>query len=406
MAQLTPQGYKLKTQNDWFSDERELYLEIDPNWNLDPSTPDGLKIAHDAEVFSALDETLQQAYNSKDPDKARGVDLDIISSITGTRRSLGTPSTINLTFSGVAGSQVLQDAIVESASTGQRWIIPQSYTVGPGGTVLVPARAVSNGPIQAEIGTITRIITTMTGITGVTNLAVATPGTDVESNAQLRIKRKAAVGRPGNNQIGSLLGELYAVDGVRRARVYENVTNSATLDATFNPHELPPHSIAVIVDGGDDDDVAFAFYTKKNPGVFMADTGDEVDVLVTDPDYPTNTQTIRFNRPTYIDMEVVIELTDPADELPEDIQDQIREAFLEFANGSMTSPSCGFRNRGFDIGESVPFSSLYTPINHVIEPYGNAYVSTLTVNEDTVNQVIEYNELSRWTESNITVTIA
>jgi hypothetical protein len=32
-------------------------------------------MAHDAEIFYALDETLQQAYNSKDPNKAKGADL-------------------------------------------------------------------------------------------------------------------------------------------------------------------------------------------------------------------------------------------------------------------------------------------------------------------------------------------
>ena len=61
MAEITSTGYQLKTQNEWFDEERQLYLDIDPLWNLDPSTPDGLKLAHDAEVFGALDEIGQQA---------------------------------------------------------------------------------------------------------------------------------------------------------------------------------------------------------------------------------------------------------------------------------------------------------------------------------------------------------
>ena len=77
MAELTSTGYSVKSQNDWFDEEKQLYLDIDSNWNLDPSTPDGLKMAHDAEIFSALDEVLQQAYNSKDPNKASGYDLDV-----------------------------------------------------------------------------------------------------------------------------------------------------------------------------------------------------------------------------------------------------------------------------------------------------------------------------------------
>ena len=406
MAQLTAQGYKLKTQNEWYDEERQLYLDIDADWNLDPSTPDGLKIAHDAEVFSALDETLQQAYNSKDPNKARGKELDIVSALTFTTRSLGTPSDVELLFSGNPGATVLSGAIIESETTGSRWVIDQAYTLDGSGQATATATCTVIGQTQADAGTLTKIITTMSGVVSVTNPSPATPGTTKERDASLRLKRKASVARPGSNQVGSTYGELYSVEGVRRVRVYENFTGSATVDPVFNPHGLPAHSNAIIVDGGDDYDIAYAIYSKKNPGVKLADVGDDVTVIVTDEEYPTNTQPILFNRPTYVDMVIAIELTDDNDELPEDIENLIQEAFLEFANGSMTSPSCGFRNRGFEIGESVPYSSLYTPINHVIEPYGNAYVSSLTVNGATTNQAIAYNELSRWTESNITVTIA
>lgn len=405
MARLTPQGYELKTQNQWFDEERQLYIDIDPLWNVDPSTPDGLKIAHDAEIFSALDETLAEAYASKDPNKATGVDLDILSSLTGTKRSQGTFSTVPLSFTGVPGASVLADAIVESEATGSRWVIPQTYTIPPSGVAVVPARATEIGQIQAEPNTITRIITTMTGITAVSNAESATPGTGVENNSSLRLKRQAAVGRPGNNQVSSMLGELYAVGGVRRVRIYENPTGSATVDPVFNPHGLPAHSTATLVDGGEDYDVAYAQYVKKNPGSFMASTGDPVEVLITDEQYPTNQQTMRFNRPDYVDMVINIGLRDIAETLPENIEDLIRDAFMEFANGDLTSAACGFRNQGFDIGESVPYSTLYTPINKIIGPYGNAYVTAMTVNGVAGNQDIAYNQLSRWTEANITVSV-
>ena len=61
MGKLTEKGYQIKSQNDYFDEEVALYKEIDPLWNMDPSTPDGLKAAHDAEVFAALDELVKQA---------------------------------------------------------------------------------------------------------------------------------------------------------------------------------------------------------------------------------------------------------------------------------------------------------------------------------------------------------
>lgn len=403
MAEVTSTGYKLKTQNEWFEEEKQLYLDIDPLWNLDPSTPDGLKIAHDAEVFGALDETLQQAYNSKDPNKASGIDLDVISALTGTMRSEGTASTVTgFLLTGIPGTLVPAGAVFESATTGTRWTLDQSWTIDTTGTVLVNITCTQTGPVEADAGTITRIITTVGGLTSVNNPTPATPGTEIESDSSLRVKRATAVGRPGNNQIDSMLGELYAVAGVRRVKVYENDTNSAAV-STDNPHGLPAHSISPIIDGGEDDDVAMAIYIKKNPGVLLNQSGIPISVDVVSPVYPANVKTIRFARPNYVDMTIVITLSDDGS-LPSDIEQQIRDAFIEFATGDLVPADVGFKVSGFDIGESVPYSTLFTPVNKVIGQYGNSYVQSMTVNGGTTNVPIAFNELSRWTSSNITVT--
>ena len=401
MAEVTSTGYKLKTQNEWFDEERQMYLDIDPLWNLDPSTPDGLKLAHDAEVFSALDETLQQAYNSKDPNKASGVDLDVIASLTGASRSEGTASTVSgFVLSGVASppTTVPAGTVFESAITGTRWTLDQQWTLDSSGQAIVDITCTVVGPTEADAGTITRIITTVPGLTSCNNPSPATPGTEIESDSSLRVKRATAVGRPGNNQIDSMLGELYAVDGTRRVKVYENDTN------TTDSNGLPPHSIAPIIDGGTDADVAMAIYIKKNPGVALYQAGTPISVDVTSPTYPDNVKTIKFSRPEYVDMIIAVTIKNDGS-LPSNTQDLIRDAFIEFAAGGLVPAEYGFKVDGFDIGETVPYSTLYTPINKVIGQYGNSYVQTLTVNSGTTNVAIAFNELSRWTSSNITVTL-
>ena len=401
MAEFTPTGYKLKTQNEWFNEERQLYLDIDPNWNLDPSTPDGLKIAHDAEIFSALDEILQQAYNSKDPNKASGIDLNVISALTGTLRSEGTASTVTgFVLRGTPGTPVPAGTVFESSTTGTRWTLNRTWTLDNTGTATVDLTSVAVGPTEADANTITRIITTVPGLTSVNNPTPATPGTGVESDSSLRVKRATAVGRPGNNQVDSMLGELFAVEGVRRVRVYENDTNSTDANG------LPAHSIAPIVDGGLDEDVAMAIYLKKNPGVALYQAGTPVGILVTSPAYPTNQKMIRFSRPSYVDMHVVVNIKNDGT-LPSvtTLQPMIQSAIMEYAAGDLIPTQYGFKPDGFDIGESVPYSSLYTPINKVIGSYGNSYVSSMTVNGGTTNVTINFNQLSRWTSSNITVNI-
>lgn len=402
MAELTSTGYKLKTQNQWFDEERQLYLDIDPNWNLDPSTPDGLKIAHDAEVFGALDEVLQQAYNSKDPNKASGIDLDVLSALTGTVRSEGTASTITgFVLTGVpTTTTVPAGTVFESATTGTRWTLDATWTLDASGQAVVSITCASIGPTEADPNTVTRIITTVPGLVSVNNPNPAVPGTGVESDSSLRVKRATAVGRPGNNQVDSLLGELFAVTGVRRVRVYENDGN------TVDSNGLPAHSIAPIIDGGKDADVAMAIYLKKNPGVTLYQTATPVTVTVTSPVYISNKKDIKFSRPTYIPMVVNIQIKNDGT-LPSvgTLEPLIRDAILEYAAGDLIPTEYGFKPDGFDIGESVPYSSLYTPINKVIGTYGNSYVNAMTLNGGTGNVNIGFNQLSLWTSSNITVTI-
>jgi len=406
MAEITSKGYLLKTVNEWFDEEKQLYVDIDPEWNLDPSTPDGLKIAHDSEVFGALDEVIQQAYNSKDPNKASGYDLDIISALTGTTRSEGTASSVTgAVLTGVAGTIVPAGTRFRSSTTGSVWTLDQTWTLDVNGSATVDLTAETTGPTVALANTITQIVDTVGGLTGVNNPTPATTGTGVETDSSLRVKRATAVGRPGNNQIDSMLGEIYAVDGVRRVKIYENDTNSSSV-TTDNPYGLPAHSISPVIDGGTDTDVAMAIYIKKNPGVLLNQAGTAVSVTVTSPTYPDNQKVIRFSRPVYVDMVLNITIKNDGT-LPTQtvLQPLIQNAIVEFAAGDLIPADVGFKIDGFDIGETVPYSTMYTPINQVIGQYGNSYVQSMTINGGTTNVAIAFNQLSRWTAANITVTI-
>ena len=399
MAEITNAGYVGKTENEYFDEERQLYLDIDPKWNVDPSTPDGLKIAHDAEVFVNLDETLQLAYNSKDPNKARGVDLDIVSAITGTFRDLGSPSNVDVILGGVAGTVILAGKLIESPVDGSQWTIDTNVTIGGGGTIVATATATVSGATQADIDTITNIVDTVGGWQTVTNPNVATPGTNVQSDAQLRLERALSVGAPGTNQIDSIIGVVFGVDDVRRVRVYENET-----DIVQPVTGLTAHSLAVIVDGGVNEDIAQAIFSKRSTGVTQFQAGTPVNVSVQSEKYPQQTTEIKFSRPTYVDMVVTVTIESDGS-LPNDADEQIKQAILNYSAGSLTNPECGFNQLGFDIGENVVLSRLYTPINSVIGSYGNSYVDTITLQGGTSNITIDFDELSRWTNANITVVI-
>ena len=400
MASIDPKtGYLLKTQNEWFEEERQRYLDIDAKWNLDPSTPDGLKIASDAEIFANLDETLQAAYSSKDPSKAMDADLDTICRLTGTLRSLGTPSQVALTLTGVSNTIVPAGKRVQSTVDGSVWTIDNTVTIGAGGTVSATATCTVNGATAASIGTVTKIVDVVGGWQSVTNPSVATLGTNRQSDASLRLERRLSVARSGNYQLDSMLAEIYAVDGVRRALVLDNDT-----DVT-DSNGVPAHNTYAIVDGGTDEDVALAIYLKKGAGTPLYQAATPVSVLVTSPSFPSNTTPIKFSRPIYDDMIVGVSIESDGS-LPVTAADDIAAAIVAYANGELDiSASTGFNLVGFNIGENVAPARLFTPVNQYIGRFGNSYCTGIVIDGSPALRTIAFNALSRWSVDNITVVI-
>ena len=406
MGTLTKNGYEIKTQNEYFAEEQELYKAIDPNFTLEPSTPDGMKIAHDAEVFGALDELVKQAYDARDPNKASGYDLDVLRKLTGATRSQGTPSTVVLTMTGASGAVIPKGSQAKTKS-GVIFETDEDLILATDGIGSVSAHCIENGAIEVNANSVTEIVTLVNGWQTVTNREVATLGTNRDSDALFRIKSSRSVSRAGVGQKDSLYGELYEVDGVRKVRVYENKTDSGLAEDVRNPHGLPPHSIAIVVDGGKDEDVARAIYNKLCPGVALHAVGSEVTKTVWSEKYRNSSDVITFSRPVYVDVSINVVVADPMGNLPSamDLQKLIAEAYIDYYEGELLPDGIGFMTTGFDIGEIVPFTRLFTPANKVLGNYGGTYVKSLTVNGGTNNVQIKFNELARFLTQNIKVSI-
>ena len=395
MAEVTDEGYVLKPQNEWFQDEEDRYKEIDPDWNLDPSTPDGIKLATDSEIWANLDELGQKAYNSKDPSKAVENELDAISAITGTERSEGTFSTSSVDLVGTNGTIILAGSFIDSTENGSRWTIDVDTVIA--GVTAAAITATERGDIQASIATITKIVNPQAGWESASNPAVAVVGDNPDTDAELRIKRDSGVALPGQNQVDSTFAAINNLDGVKWVRIYENDDT-----APFDANGLPIFSTAILVDGGVDADIALAIYNKRNPGVIQHELTTPVIVPITSPE-TGNQKDIKFNRPDYVDIIVAYEVTDDGT-LPANIEQLIKDATLDYVNGELLDADDGFNQSGFTIGEDVHASRFYTPVNKIIGQYGDSYVTAITVNAG-ASVVISFEELSRFTDANITVNV-
>lgn len=399
---VTDSGLITATENEIFQAIVEKCLEIDPEFNADPSTFDGYMNAWHAENYRIILEALREAWNSKDPAKARDVQLDIIGLLTGYRRENGTPTQINGVVTGTAGTVVTAGSVVEGD---QEWTIDNDVTIDSSGSADVTATCKENGAIEPEIGSVNNIKTTIGGWSGFSNTGVIQVGTNKQSNSSFRSARARAVSRPGSNQVDNTIGELFAIDNVLRVAAYENPTGTADVSPE-NPHGLPAHSVSYLIQGGDSNAIAKAIYIKKNPGVYLNGAGVVEEVTVASELHPSNNKLIRFGRPTPVDMIVSIELADPKGSLSVNVGEAIKAAIISYANGELLDGVMGFNQSGFDIGESVAVRRLDTPINKVIGLCDGAYINDVVINSQSGGAVsIEFDEFSSWSSDNISVTV-
>lgn len=183
--------------------------------------------------------------------------------------------------------------------------------------------AVETGPLDPAISTVKNIITKIEGWTRASNESAAYPGRDVETDIALRQRYSSSVSAQGVAMVESIRANLLEnVTGVTAAIVFENSTDEEDEDGR------PPHSIEIVVQGGDEQDIADMIWRTKAAGI---DTFGSVSVEVTDSQGIVHT--INFNRPT--EVEAWLQCTvyeDEESELPGDAPQAIAAYLLSQGN--------------------------------------------------------------------------
>lgn len=278
--QITVAGLETKDRDELISELTTALLSIyGADANLDPDSPDGQWIA--IIVQAALDnlDLAAQIYSSFDPDVAIGRSLDARAALNGVRRLGGTYTFTDieivtdraLSLAGLDGDLEEADGVGYTVSddAGNQFILAASQVVAAPGTYTFSFRAQNNGAVETIPNTITTPVTIVLGVVSVNNPATYTVlGLNEETDVALRIRRQKSVALSSQGYLAGLLAALLNINGVTSAFVYENNTGTTDGDG------VPGHSIWVIVEGGDDEDVALAIYSKRNAAAGMK--GDEV----------------------------------------------------------------------------------------------------------------------------------
>ena len=353
---------------------------------LEPDSKDGQMVALVALAVHDANNTAIEIYNSFSPTTAQAAALSSNVKINGITRKVATNSTADLLLTGTAGTTITNGSARDK--NGIIWNFPASVAIGVDGTVLVTATCANSGSVAAMAGTITTINTPNRGWVSVTNPAAATVGTPAETDAELRIRQSQSVALPSITPFEALDGAVSNVTGVTRHKLYENDTGSE------DGNGLPPHSVAVIVDGGDVTDIAQAIRGNKGQGTATHGT-----TSVTVPDKYGNPHVIKFSRSSDVPVYARIKLK-VFTGYTSQIGQQIQQAISDYIN-SLT------------IGDSVLLSRIYSPANLGVVSGGNARyydIQELTIGKSpgalsSSNIDIRYNESASCTPENIVITV-
>lgn len=270
---------------------REIYGE---DLYLGNDSQDYQMISSFASMLSDTNSLLQIVWNNHSPKTAVGTALSSLVKLNGIARKASSYSTCVLTLTGTAGTVITGGSVKDES--GYIWSLPETVTL-TGATTEVTAECQTLGAVEATIGTINKINTPQAGWTAVTNTVAAVVGQPVEIDEELRGRQSISVAIPSQNMLESTVAAIKAIAEVKRSRVYDNDTNLTDANG------IPGHSIAAVVEGGLDADIAEAIYMRKGPGggTYGSTTYNHVNSVGV-------TTVIQYSRPTYTSIDASLDV--------------------------------------------------------------------------------------------------
>jgi len=328
---LTVDGFFIKRLADIKAEiEQRFRDEFGDEIDLRPQTPQGLIIGIMSEREASVWELAQTVYDSQNPNKAIGKQLDDVVAITGTTRTPAQNSTIDDGVARGDNGTVLDpglgDIIVSVAGNPDaRFKVtggPYTIDIVDGGTFKsLPITLVSEetGEIVANTGTLTVIETPQAGLDSFINESDATLGSVIESDPDLKLKRNTELQIAGSATIDAIIAELNARALTTAVIVFQNVTSIIDLDGR------PPHSLDIVVLGDIEQDLAEAIFAVVGGGI---ETIGDITKAVLDSEGFSHT--VKFSRPAPIEIYIEMDLTINGDLYPVDGDDQVEAALLAY----------------------------------------------------------------------------
>lgn len=370
-------SYNEDTQRMEFAYKEDILLEYQtlfttlfPTLNLDASTPQGQIITGLVQEDLATIANYENEINSFFFG-GTGIYLDMWAwNVFRVTRKQGTPSTVLMTITGVPLTTVPTDFTITDGT--QNYQPSASFEIPAIGTIDTTFEATDINEHIASANSINQFVTLVDGVETLDNAGQATEAVLQETDNALFSRCVTFGATATNSSFRSILANVAQVEGTSKVTGAENYTDDPV---TFKGVELTPHSIAIVVTGGEDEDIASAIQNSRATGCDMLGNT-TVEVIDSDVEY-----SYTFYRPTEVALKFSVEVeidTDSPTNWEETVQDNII-AFVDSLNiaSQATQPNAAkylYRNiSGFDIndvqlskvGDTLGYAPIVLNLNEV-----------------------------------------
>lgn len=381
MSGLTSTGFERERLADIKTTiEDSLKTAFGSNIDLEAESAFGQFVGILSEAIADQWEEMENVYNSQYPSTASGAALSNVVLLNGIERISATHSIGTITITGTVGTTIPTGSQVSTSDTGDIFLTDEEVVIGGGGTVDVGVTASETGPIPAAIGTLTEIDTPVFGWTSVTNTAAIIEGRNEETDAELRIRRKASTQAFGGNQQDALAAQLLNLDDVIDALVISNRTGST------DSNGIPAHEFMCVVYGGAEQDILDVIWDNTPQGIqsYGTSSGTVTDSQGFD-------QTVYYTDPTPVPIYFTLDIVTNSD-FPVDGGQQIQDAIEAYGSAN------------FLINDTVKLYKFFTPINTIpgIDSY-TLYIGTSASPSGTSNITIDVDEIPTFDGSNVDI---
>lgn len=308
-------------KDDILSEYQALFKNVFPDINTDPSTPQGQIITSLTQTDLATISYLENLANAFFLG-GNGYFLDLWAwNLFRVTRKQGIPSSALITIQGVVGTEIPEDFLISDNQYNYK--ISQSVIIPNTGTIDVLFYCTEINEFIANPNTITQIVTIVNGVERVNNTNMATPAILKETDGEL-FQRCVYFGSTARNaSFRSILANVAEVSGVNRIAGAENVTNGPL---EVSGVTLTPHSICLVVDGGENENIANAMFNSRATGCDMV--GDtEVTILLDNQKY-----TYKFYRPTAVPLKAQVKVSATGAIIPSNYESEVKNVLSNFIN--------------------------------------------------------------------------